>query len=63
MSWSNILEKFSHLLICEINEPTNFELAEEVAPILDFGKIETPHSKKDIESHVFPIEVSDSYNF
>ena len=49
MSWTDIQEKFSNLLICEIKEPTNFELAEEKAPVLDFGKLETPHSKSDLE--------------
>lgn len=49
MSWADIQDKFSNLLICEIKEPTNFELVEEKAPELDFGKLETPHSKSDLE--------------
>ena len=32
MSWKDILQKFSDVIICEINEPTNFELAKEKAP-------------------------------
>ena len=32
MSWKNILQKFSYVIISEINVPTNFELAKEKAP-------------------------------
>ena len=64
MSWKDILQKFSHVIICEINEPTNFELANEKAPEpADFGKFETPAFDGEVESHIFPIQISNPYKF
>ena len=57
MSWKDILQKFSDVIVCEINEPTNFELAKEKAPepAKDLGQLETPDFKGEVESHIFPI--------
>lgn len=61
MSWEDLLKNFSEFIICEINDPTNMELAKE--PELILGKIETNICGGTMDSHIYPIKVEEASRF